>query len=415
MTSISSARAWVVHRPSLRAGCGYLVLAAAVIWWTWRALHDSHPFDTGLAYQAGQVAWATGHPEHLATWNGAPLLAVIMAVAGRVLSMGATADLMTVVNALAATVTISLVLVRLRPLLPRAWWWVIALGLVTFPPLMSTVWWKQFSLVALALAVGGYELLRRERVHLGAVAIALSVSFKPVAVLLPVALLLHRDTRRAGLLALGWIVAVDIASQAFMAWRAHDLAVLDPTIGIRNFVHKTNPVGDVFLCHPDNFAPTSLVCRAVGGPTEWQLQRAFVYVGLLVLCVWTLDALRGRGPLSWERFAFVCAISIMVGPLEWAHYWVMLAPLFVVLTVAFVRDGARWTSWVGLLVAFALIALIWQPYGSILDAVREALGHRENLTQLTVLNGVAQFGQYALVLTGLLWYGRSSPAIRAGA
>jgi hypothetical protein len=339
------------------------------------------------------------------------LLVVLMIFAGRVVSAAGTASLITAVNAVAAAAAITIVLTRLRPLLPRGWWWVVAAGLVSFAPLMSTVWWKQFSVIALVLALGGYELLRRERVHLGVIAIALSVSFKPMAVLLPFALLLRRDTRRAGILCLAWIVVIDVASQAVLAWRAHDLATIDPTIAIRNFAHKTNPVGDVFMCHPTNFAPSSLLCRSIGGPTEWRLQRVVVYLGVFLLACWTLDALRARGSLSWERFAFACAISLMLSPIEWAHYEIMLAPLFVVLVVRFVREGARWPIWLGLALAFVLASLIWEPYGSILDAVRRALGHAEDTAQLTVLDGFAQFAQYVLVLTGVIWYGQSRPEL----
>lgn len=388
------------------AVCGYTVLIAGIAWWTWRAFRDSHPFDTGLAYQAGQLAWATGHPERLSTWNGAPLLAVGFGVLTRLFSVASTAHLVTLVNAVTATGAIALVLSRMRTLVPRTAWWVLALATVSYAPLMSVVWWKQFSLVALVLAIGGYELLRRERLHLGAFAIALSVSIKPVAFLLPVALLLRRDTRRAAVLTLAWIVALDIASQAVLAWRAHDLATLDPTIAIRNFAHKTTPVGDVFMCHPINFAPSSLLCRAVGGPEAWTLQRVAVYLGVALLAWWVLDAVRTRGALSWELCAFACALSLLPGPIEWAHYEIMLAPLFVLLAVRFAQDGAAPSSWAGLGLALALASLLWDPYGTLVGAVHGALGAgRESPTQHNVIDGIAQFAQYVLILTGVIWYG----------
>ena len=55
----------------------------------------------------------------------------------------------------------------------------------------------------------------------------------------------------------------------------------------------------------------SLLCRAVGGFQFWTLQRIAVWCLLLLLGVWVISALRGRSILSWDAFAFVCALSAM--------------------------------------------------------------------------------------------------------
>jgi hypothetical protein len=47
----------------------------------------------------------------------------------------------------------------------------------------------------------------------------------------------------------------------------------------------------------------------------------------------------------------------MLSPLEWSHYQVMLAPLFVLLLVRFTQDGAELDEWAGLAVAFVLASL----------------------------------------------------------
>src|SRR5829696_3137260 len=77
---------------------GYVVLAGIVGWWTWRALHDQATWDVGLAYQGGQAAWATGHPEDVATWISTPFLGATMAIVTRLMSVGTAADLLTLVN-----------------------------------------------------------------------------------------------------------------------------------------------------------------------------------------------------------------------------------------------------------------------------------------------------------------------------
>jgi hypothetical protein len=269
--------------------------------------------------------------------------------------------------------------------------------------------------IALVLALAGFELLRRRRPQSGAAAIGLSVAVKPLAILLPLVMLARRDTRRAGALALAWIVGLNVAAQALMAARANDLATLDPLIGVRNFLDKTKPGGAhfYFLCAPVNFSPESLLCHVVG-VQHWTLQRIVVLCFVFLLGAWVVDALRGRAAVSWEVFAFTCPLSVMLGPLAWSHYQVMLAPLFFLLFFQFAREGASVGAWAGLMVALVLASLIWQPYGSIIGAIRSVTGAAETRHEPAFLEGLAQFAQYVLVITGVLWYvGRRTLATRS--
>jgi hypothetical protein len=385
-----------------------LCLLTVMVWWTWRALHDPHPLDTGLAWDAGRLAWANGHPERLATWNGMTFLVAAMALLGRVASRQHAADLVTIVNLAVAVGLAAVVLGAMRRRLPARWWWVVAFALVSFGPLMSTVWWKQFNLLALALAAGGFELARRDRRGTGAFAIALSVSIKPLAFVLPVVMLVRRDTRRVGLAAILWIAALDVAAQALLALRAGDLATLDPTIGPRNLIHKTSAAGNLFLCLPVNFSPTSLLCRLNGGDQHWwTLQRILALVLVGVLALWVVQSLRGRSALSWDLFAFACPFSVMLSALSWPHYQIMLAPLFLLLVVRLHEDGTT-GEWLGFLIAFAMASLIWAPFGNVIDGLRNL---PENPQTTNFVEVYAQFAQYLLILTGALWYTRHRYAV----
>jgi hypothetical protein len=382
---------------------GYTGLLVIVAWWVWRALADPIPWDTGLAYTAGQVAWATGHPEHVTTWISTPFLGAVMAILSRVLSARGVADLVTWANVVLWGGASAYFLNRCRSLLPARWWWIAAFGLASFAPLMSSVWWKQFNVIALVLAAAGFGLIRRQRAGWGAAAIGLSISIKPMVALLPVVLLARRGTRRAGALAIAWVVGLNIAAQAFMAQRAHTLAALDPLIGVRNFLDKTGP--QIGTCLQLNFAPSSLVCRAVGSPQDWTGQRIAAIVGVLLLGVLVLDSLWGSAADAWEIFAFVCPLSVMLSTVAWTHYQIMLAPLFLLLLFRFTREGAMPSLWAGLLIAFLLASLIWQPYGSVVSAIRGIFSPAP-WHEPTVLESVAQFSQYILVITGVLWYAR---------
>jgi hypothetical protein len=396
------------------APLGYLLLAGVVAWWTWRALHDPNAFDLGLAYKGGQAAWATGHPEHLATWVSTPFLGAAMAIVTRLMSVGTAADLLTLLNLALVVGLIGITLHRLRSTLSPLWWWLTALALVSFAPMMSTVWWKQFNIIALALAVAGFAQLRLGRKHPGGALIGLSVAVKPLAILLPLVLLARRGTRRAGAWAIGYAIALNVAAQGFMAARAQDLGTLNLYHIFHDFANKTKPSYFLGLsCLQENFAPGSLLCRLVGGH-YWTLQHLVVWALVALLGVWVIDALRGRSATSWELFAFTCALSTMVSPIAWSHYQIMLAPLFLLLVVRFSTEGATVGTWSGLAAAFFLASLMLEPYGTVFG------GHFSSPAtgaspRLVAVEAVAQFAQYVLVVTGVLWFvARKIPRERGG-
>ena len=379
---------------------GYGVLAAVAAWWTWRALHDSQTFDLGLLYRGGQVAWETGHPEDVPTFVYTPFLGASMAVGTRLISVGTAADLLTLLNLSLVLGLIGITLHRLRTTLSPFWWWVTALALASFAPMMSTVWWKQVNVIALALAIAGFEQLRRGRQSPGGALIGLSVAVKPLAILLPLVLLARRGTRRAGAWGLACVLGLNFAAQAFFAARAHDFGPLDPLEPLRNFSEKIQP-SDLGPCLPENFAPGSLLCRLVGG-SYWTLQHVAVWALVVLLGAWVIDALRGRGATSWEVFAFTCALSTMVSPLAWSHYQIMLAPLFVLLVVRFSTEGATLGTWLGLAIAFFLASLMLQPYGTVFGG--QSLGSGASHSRFLLVAALAQLAQYVLVLTGVLWF-----------
>jgi hypothetical protein len=97
----------------------------------------------------------------------------------------------------------------------------------------------------------------------------------------------------------------------------------------------------------------------------------------------------------------------MLSVVAWTHYQIMLAPLFVLLLFRFAREGASISLWTGLVIAFILASLIWQPYDSVVSAIRDLFAaHPWN--EPAFLEGMAQFSQYILVITGVLWYSQRS-------
>jgi hypothetical protein len=376
-------------------------VAVAFALWAVPALLDPRLLDFGLAYRAGEEAWASGRPEQLKTWMGTPLLAVSMALVSRLVRPPVGMRLLTAVNLGLTLALVVLVWRALRPLLPRLpWWSSLALATVS-SPVISTVFYKQFNLIALALAVAGFAAVGRGRSAVGGGLIAVSLCLKPLLVLLPFALLSRRDTRRAGVWCLATAAVLMALAQAALAARAHSLEPLSPLAFFSNFGAKAEP----WIFHPDNFSPLGLVYRsnATGATDDRGFQRAALGLGILLLVAAADHALRGRPGASWEAFAFCCLLSPMLSPVAWSHYQVLLLPMLLVLWVRFLRHGAHWTRWAGLALAYALAQLVQQPLGSVPGGVLQALtGREESYVALTRVLAVAAFAQYVLLGTALL-------------
>jgi hypothetical protein len=202
------------------------------------------------------------------------------------------------------------------------------------------------------------------------------------------------------------VIVLTVAAQAVLAVHAHSASALNPLLALQNFTDKTGlgdktALGTPWACWVSNFAPGSLLCR-VGGTQDPAFQRVIVLVGVALLGAWVIGALRGQKATSWDVFAFTCAMSPMVSPLEWSHYQIMLAPLFVLLVVRFTQDGADVGEWAGLAVAIVLASLMWEPYNTPIDVARPGFQAATPFDNLVA--DAAQFAQYVLVVTGVVWY-----------
>ncbi|UTI65060.1 DUF2029 domain-containing protein [Paraconexibacter antarcticus] len=397
------------HRsPGRGDGVAVLVAAGLLVWWAIQAFGDPLTLDVGLAYQGGQVALATGHPERLGTWISTPFLAVVMAGVSKTVTVGTAANLVTVANLGVVVALLAGVWRGLLGALPPWAWRLSLVAMAGFGPMVSSVWWNQLNLLALGLAVAGFALVGRERDVLGAVAISLSLAVKPLVVLLPLALLVKRDTRRAGLLVLLITVGVMLVSQGVLAIWAGDAGALDPLPALRNFSHKALPA-NIWACQYENFSPSSTLCRLSGGD-NWNYIRGVSLAGVGLLALLFADLLRHAAGRAWEWFAVAVALSPMVSPIAWSHYQVLLAPLLVVLFVRFLGERERLSTWGFLLAAYALTMLVWQPYGTLPGKLGELLaGNDRTQQQLIAAAGVAQFAQYVLLFAAALHFTRRPP------
>jgi hypothetical protein len=379
-----------------------LLLATGLIGlWTGIALHDPVPYDAGLAYQAGSLAWHTGHPEQLTSWIGTPTLAALMAVVARTMSEATTVVLLTCLNGL---LFLGMAIFAWHELRVRGSRVVAGLVLVAgsvFAPAVSSLFWKQLNIIVLTLAVASFVLTRRGRHRSAGLLLAISITVKPLVVLLPLALLLRRTTRRTGLWSIGFGVLLTVLGQALLAWRARSLSALNFMTAYWNFAAKAQP-SNIWSCHAENFSPTSTLCRLIGG-NYWTAQRVIIVLFVLTLALVAADLLRSLRSTSWYTFAFALVISPMISPIAWSHYQILLAPMFVLLTWAVTRRGGRLAEWVALTAAWLLAELVWRPYGTLPGLIEQAAGGRpQSIPGMFAVFSVAQFAQYVLFLGAVM-------------
>lgn len=370
------------------------------------ALRIQATYDVGLAYQGGQAAWQNGHPEYVHTWISTPFLAMVMAVISRLMSAKTAAVLDTVVNSILFLTAAVTIWTPLRGRIAVWFWWATLLAFVAYAPIASSIFWMQFNIVALSLATVAF-LLADRRPSLAGFLVALSIGIKPLVVLLPIALLWRRQTRRSGLWSIAWGAGLIAVSQLFLAWRARDWRNLSPAGQLESLANHTLPNPYGWVCYPDNFSPDSLWCR-LAGPEYWRLKVALVTVAVLGVAVLAAILLSHRPGKPWAIFAFVCVLSPMLSTIAWSHYQLLLIPMFLLLAYEFMTTGADVVDWTFLLVGYALAELVWQPFGTVLGIFRHLFTGRAE-TPLIEINVfvVAAFAQFVVLAAGFMWLKRA--------
>ena len=355
--------------------------------------------DFGLAYQGGVEAWTSGHPQRLLTWTATPFFALVMGLTSRAASLEVSARIFMAVDLIAWAALLSVVWTRLTDRVPTVWWWATLAAAAVFAPAVSTIFWLQPNLIVFALALGGFVLVGRHNRSAGWL-IGLSISLKPIVVLLPLALLLRRQTRAAGAWSIATAALLSLVGLGFLAWRADDAAVFNPFDYFAGFLSKGR--GPIAACVPENYSPVALLCRLGLAPSTGITLA--VGMALLVMGWLLLRNLPLTGAAPWQVFAASSLLSGMLGPIDWASYGILMAPLFLVLAYEFWREKAPPPLWIGLGLAFLLAELVWDPLESLAQAP---------VALVVISYSAGQFSQYVLLLLWIRWRQVRSKAARS--
>ena len=263
-----------------RVALGVVALIVLVI--VLRSYRETYAYDFSIYYHGAGAAWRNGDPYATTGWVGSPFVAMLLAPITRIMPLHTAAWWVTLANMLVIVGGAVAIWVWTRDR-TREWFaWLLVLGWVGFAPVASATWWKQLELVPLGLAALGFLQVRTRRPWIGGVLIGLSVAIKPMVLLVPLALLLWRSTRKAGTIAVGSVIAFTAAGEAFLAWRAHDVALLSPFTTYDRWLGTISKPSNPLVCHPGNISPGATLCR-LAGPGDWGMQRIVILAGVAVI------------------------------------------------------------------------------------------------------------------------------------
>jgi uncharacterized membrane protein len=381
-----SARAWDLV-PLVLAGVILGVIVA-------RAFSDPSARDFETYYHGAELGWTDGDPWREVYWLQLPAVVLVIGPVTQVMSQSAGAWLVTLVNLVCAVGLAAAALWWLFARCPRWFSWLVVIALIGWGALAGAIWWKQLNLLVLALALVGFVVAAR-RPWTAGVLIGLSIALKPLALLLPVFLLFHRETRRTAIVAIGAAAGFTLAGLVVIALGGGSVSPFDY---YRTFDDRTV---DNFACNRVNASPTGFACRIMG-IENFDVTRFLVLCGIAVLVALVLGLLRGTKGTSLIVFAWACLLSPMASPLEWAHYSVMLAPMFVVLAAQAWKERTRLELWFGLLVAYVLSQVVWNPARSLPAQFESGAESLDDVYRTMAVGGMAQIvlAAVALVATG---------------
>ncbi len=244
--------------------------------------------------------------------------------------------LWTAINFSALAIAMYLMLAHRRGLSGRTSWMLAGLLLMSAPVNMN-LYWGQSQLIALALLAGAMRAMERER----DAAAGLMVAAAGLLRAFPLLLIGYFVIRRK------WL-AVAFAAAGFAAGVLVTVAALGLTQSL-SFVHGALQLTDYsIVSRVDNLSLGPFVSRtfwaliatASGSSADWA-RRAAVAVADIVVLGMTIRATlsdANRGDPDWRVYSLWIAASIMLSPVGWHHYLVLLAIPFVQM-VAAAADG----------------------------------------------------------------------------
>ncbi|MCC6176511.1 MAG: DUF2029 domain-containing protein [Chloroflexi bacterium] len=270
----------------------------------------------------------------------------------------------------------------------------LALGLVAVWPLRENFVEGQLNVAVAAGIVGCWYARRIERPVLAGVALAIAIALKPLVGLFVLWALWRREWRllTGASVALGAVTVVG--------------AMLAGVDGVRDYLTAAYPMhAALWPGYKDNASPQGFFTRLFG-PSDWKPRPPYPIRGLstgLTLTSWAVAVgllfwRIGRRPPSPDRlnreFAALGATMLLVTPIIWPHYYVVLAaPVAVFVASLWRRRAWGWLALLSLAIGVLLI-----PRG---DLLPRGLGNAQLPALLAMYAvGLAVLGRAGEIIPG---------------
>lgn len=241
----------------------------------------------------------------------------------------------TSLNLVALTIAIYLLLVR-RPGLDASTAWLLGALILAFYPVGWNFYWAQTQVLVLALMVLAMRAMEDERESAAGVIVALAGLLRAYPFLLLGYFALWRKWRALKIAIVGTIVGTSIAiailgfAQCFSfvhgaAWVSKQVSPFD--ISVAPFVSR------MFRAL---FGSTS------GFATDWLLRAAIVAADAIILGMTVRATLIGVGRRddNYRTYSLWVVTSVLLSPVAWHHFLMLLVIPFVQLAVAAVQNRA---------------------------------------------------------------------------
>ncbi len=298
----------------------------------WALRHGIDPYPTDLTPIGAQLGLETGGLIHAS--DTPPFLLCFEPLTW--LRPRVAFWISTAINFSALAIAMYLLLAHRRGLCGRTAWLLAGLILMSAPVNLN-FYWGQSQLIVLALMAGAMRAMEREREGAAGLLIASAGLLRAYPLLLVGYFVVRRKWRAVAFAATG------IAAGAFVT-----VATLGFTQSL-SFVHGASWVTDYSIVNRvDNLSLGPFVSRtfwaftgtASGLSADW-IRRAGIAVADIVVLGITIRATladTNRGDPDWRVYSLWIATTIMLSPVAWHHYLLLLTIPFVQL-VASAADG----------------------------------------------------------------------------
>jgi hypothetical protein len=303
----------------------------------WALRHGIDPYSTDLTPVAAELGLDTGGLTHAS--ETPPFLLCFEPLTW--MRPRVAFWIWTAINFSALALAMYLLLARRRGLSGRTAWLLTGLILMSAPVNLN-LYWGQSQLIALALMVAAMRAMERERDAAAGLLIAAAGMLRAYPLLLIGYFVIRRKWRAFAFAAIGIAAGVSVTIAALGL--AQSLSFIHGALRLTDY-SIVNRVDNLSLGPFVSRTFWVLTGTASGSSADWTRRAAIAVADIVVLGMTIRATLADAdcGDPDWRFYSLWIAVSIMLSPVAWHHYLLLLAIPFVQMVAAAAerRSGSR--------------------------------------------------------------------------